>query len=146
GESGGAACRRGKRVMTGVQSALAAEPQDTVRTVADTRRACAVALQARGIESAELDARILVGHALGLDHAGLVAAAARRLEPAERAAIAAIMRRRLAREPVARIVGMKEFWGLPLQIAPAALVPRPETEIVVEAALVFVDAGGARTR
>ena len=50
-------------------------------------------------------------------------------------AIAALARRRLAREPVARIVGVKEFWGLPLALNADTLVPRPETETVVEAAL-----------
>ena len=54
--------------------------------------------------------------------------------------------RRLAREPVARIVGFKEFWGLEIRVGVATLVPRPETETVVEAALALVDAGGGRTR
>ena len=55
--------------------------------------------------------------------------------------------RRLAREPVARILGVKEFWGLPLRLNAATLVPRPETETVVEAALAALDRdGGARAR
>jgi release factor glutamine methyltransferase len=102
--------------------------------------------RAAGIESAELDARILVGHALALDHAALAAAAARRLGAGEREAIAALAQRRLAHEPVARIVGYKEFWSLRLAVDAATLVPRPETETVVEAALAAIDAGGARTR
>ena len=67
----------------------------------------------------------------------------RALESAESAAIEALARRRLAREPVARIVGIKEFWSLPLRITPAVLAPRPETETVVESAL---DALGAHAR
>ena len=90
------------------------------------RRSLAGQLHDAGIESPELDARILIGHALGLDHAALAAAGARRLGADEEAAIAALIRRRLAREPVARIIGHKEFWSLPLRIDAATLVPRPE--------------------
>lgn len=99
-----------------------------------------------GIESAELDARILVGWALGLDRAMLAAADGRRLLTGEEAAIAALTRRRLAHEPIARIVGFKEFWSLPLFVDASTLVPRPETEIVVEAALAAIDAAGPRAR
>src|SRR5205085_5749178 len=53
---------------------------------------------------------------------------------------------RLAGEPVARIVGEKEFWSLPLAVTPAVLVPRPETETVVELALALLDRDGPRTR
>jgi release factor glutamine methyltransferase len=70
----------------------------------------------------------------------------RRLDAAEADAISALAMRRLGREPVARIIGVKEFWGLPLAISAATLVPRPETETVVEAALAAVDRGGARSR
>src|SRR4029434_9741506 len=55
-------------------------------------------------------------------------------------------RRRLAGEPVARIVGEKEFWGLPLQLSSATLVPRPYTETVVELALELLRAGGDLNR
>ena len=61
-------------------------------------------------------------------------------------AIAAVAARRLAREPVARIIGRKEFWGLSLGLNMQTLVPRPETETVVEAALAALDCGGVRTR
>ncbi len=115
-------------------------------TVADARRAWAAEFRAAGLDSPELDARLLIGHALGLDHAALAAAAARLLDAAEQRAIAALARRRLAHEPVARIVGMKEFWSLTLRIDAATLVPRPETETVVEAALAAIDDGGVRTR
>ena len=53
-------------------------------------------------------------------------------------AIAALAARRLAREPVARILGRKEFWGLPFKLNAETLVPRPETETVVEAALALL--------
>jgi release factor glutamine methyltransferase len=54
--------------------------------------------------------------------------------------------RRLAHEPVARIVGVREFWSMPFRIDAATLVPRPETETVVEAALAAIDSQGARSR
>jgi release factor glutamine methyltransferase len=115
-------------------------------SVAAARRALAEALRTAGLDTPDLDARILVGHALALDHAGVAAAAGRILDESERAAIAAFADRRLAREPVARILGYKEFWSLKLRIDGTTLVPRPETETVVEAALAALDAAGARTR
>jgi release factor glutamine methyltransferase len=115
-------------------------------TAAGARRAVANKLRAAGIDSPELDARILVAHALALDHAALAAADTRVLDRAEADAIAALARRRLAHEPVARILGRKEFWSLSLRVDAATLVPRPETETVVEAALAAIDAGGARAR
>jgi release factor glutamine methyltransferase len=113
-------------------------------TIAAARRAMAQSFRAAGLDSPELDARILVGHALGLDQAALAAAGARVLASPERDAIEALARRRLAREPVARIVGYKEFWSLKLSLTEATLVPRPETETVVEAALAAIDAQQGR--
>jgi release factor glutamine methyltransferase len=106
-----------------------------VLTVAQARRGAADRLRERGFDTPDLDARLLVGHALDLDHAALVAQSARRLTPAEAAALDAVVARRLAHEPVARIVGTREFWSLPLHITPDVLVPRPETETLVEAVL-----------
>jgi release factor glutamine methyltransferase len=105
------------------------------QTVEAVRRALTRQLRANGNESAELDARLLVGHALGLDLTGMIAAAGRPLAAAEAARIEDFARRRLNGEPVARIVGLREFWGLPLQLSAATLVPRPETETLVELAL-----------
>jgi release factor glutamine methyltransferase len=110
--------------------------------VSVARRALANAFRAAGLESPELDARVLLGHALGLDHAGLVAQGRELLSAASAAEIEALALRRLAGEPVARIVGAKEFWGLEFHLTRATLVPRPETETVVEAALEAI--GGAR--
>ena len=118
----------------------------SVLTIAQARRAWAAEFHAAGLDSPELDARVLIGHALGLDHTGLAAAGARRLDAEEEGAIAALARRRLAHEPVARIVGMKEFWSLKLAVDAATLVPRPETETVVEAALAAVAAQQSRSR
>jgi release factor glutamine methyltransferase len=118
----------------------------SARTVDAARRALAEKFAAAGLDSPQLDARILVGHTLGLDHAALLAAAERVLSADEDSAIAALGERRLAREPVARIVGTKEFWSLDLRIDDATLVPRPETETVVEAVLATIDHRGARAR
>ena len=114
--------------------------------IGDVRRDIARRLRERGIDSPDLDARLIVGHALGLDHAGLARADDRDLDADELAAVEALVGRRLAGEPVARIIGTKEFWSLPIVLSPAVLVPRPETETVVEQALVAIDRGGARTR
>lgn len=122
-------------------TAPAATPQ---LTVAAMRRRIADTLRRAGIESPALDARLLVGHALGLGHAQLASAAAQVLSASDIAAIEALAARRLAHEPVARIVGRKEFWGLELQLADATLVPRPETETVVEAALAAIGETSAR--
>jgi release factor glutamine methyltransferase len=119
---------------------------DSSISVGGARRALARMFAAAGLDTPALDARVLVGHALGLDHAGLTAAAERVLDPAERERIAAVASRRLAREPVSRIVGMKEFWGLPLRVNPVVLVPRPETETVVATALAALDRDGDRAR
>jgi len=116
------------------------------QTIEAARRALAARLKSAAIESAELDARILTGHALGLDLTGLVSAAQRQLTPDESARLAQFACRRLAGEPVARILGEKEFWGLPLQLSSATLVPRPDTETVVELALELLRAGGALDR
>jgi release factor glutamine methyltransferase len=113
-------------------------------SVALARRALASSFRRRGLGTPELDARLLVAHALGLDHAALAAQAARALTAEESAAIAALAARRLAREPVARIIGAKEFWGLSVRLNGATLVPRPETETVVEAALAALDRLQAR--
>ncbi len=99
------------------------------------RRAVSRAVAAASHDTPDLDARRLIGHALGRDHAGLAADTARALTSAEADAILALALRRLRREPVARIIGMKEFWSLPLALSPDTLVPRPETETFVEAAL-----------
>jgi release factor glutamine methyltransferase len=114
--------------------------------IGTARRQLAQAFRAAGLESPALDARPLVGHALQLDHTALAAGSDRRLTAAEGAAITALAARRLAREPVARILGRKEFWGLPLRLNAETLVPRAETETVVEAALAEIDRDGARSR
>jgi len=104
----------------------------------------AQAFRTAGIEDADVDARLLVGHALHLDRARLISQSDRILEAREINMISALAARRLQREPVSRILGQKEFWSIALAITPDVLVPRPETETVVEGALDFVVRGGLR--
>ncbi|MGY4431781.1 release factor glutamine methyltransferase [Bradyrhizobium sp. F1.13.1] len=108
---------------------------DPGHSIESARRALAARLQSAGIEQPALDARLLVGAALRLDLTGMVTQAARQLTPEEAARLEAYAQRRLAHEPVARILGAREFWGLPFQLSEATLVPRPDTETVVELAL-----------
>jgi release factor glutamine methyltransferase len=114
--------------------------------ISAVRRDLTARFRAGRIDSPDLDARLIVGHALGLDHAGLVRDGERRLGCADIACIAALAERRRAGEPVARITGVKEFWGLPFEVTPAVLVPRPDTETVVETALALIDRDGPRSR
>ena len=127
-------------------TSVAAPGHGNALTIDAMRRAWATEFRAHDIETPELDARLLVGHALGLDHATLAAAGARLLDADETSAIAVLTARRLEDEPVARIIGMKEFWSLQFRVDAATLVPRPETETVVEAALAAIDRHGLRAR
>jgi release factor glutamine methyltransferase len=96
------------------------------------------------IESPELDARLLVGAALNLDLTGIVTAASRKLTLGESSRLEGFAARRLKGEPVARVLGHKEFWGLSLKLSAATLVPRPDTETVVELALDVIGAAPSR--
>jgi release factor glutamine methyltransferase len=105
------------------------------QSVEMTRRMLSAKLRSHEIDSAELDARSLTGAVLGLDLTGLILAAKRIITADEATRLEEFARRRIAGEPVARIVGVKEFWGLSLQVSADTLVPRPDTETIVEAAL-----------
>lgn len=105
------------------------------QSIENARRALAAQLRSAQLDEAELDARILLGAILGLDLTGLIAQAARHLTEAEASQLSAYAQRRIAGEPVARILGTREFWGLPFRLSEATLVPRPDTETVVERAL-----------
>jgi len=111
------------------------------QTVETARRSLTARFKSGDIDSPELDARVLVGAALGLDLTGMIAAAARPVTAAEAARLEDFAGRRLKGEPVARILGSREFWGLPLQLSAATLVPRPDTETVVALALQMLRAG-----
>jgi release factor glutamine methyltransferase len=114
---------------------------DAGMTVRDARTALARAFRDAGLEEPQADARVLVRHVAGTDPALPGAAAERRLSDDETRRLAALAARRLAREPVARLTGHREFHGIDLALNRACLVPRPETETVVEAALACLPAG-----
>ena len=99
---------------------------------------------AQGIEGARLDAEVLLAHALGSDRLRLYLDFEKPVSEAERAGFRALVRRRAGeRVPVAQLVGRREFWSLSLRVTPDVLVPRPETETLVEAALELLPAGRA---
>jgi release factor glutamine methyltransferase len=116
------------------------------QTVETARRRLAARFKSAAVDSPELDARILVGAALGLDLTGVIAAATRPVTAAEAARLEDFAGRRLKGEPIARILGSREFWGLPLQLSAATLVPRPDTETVVSLALQLLRAGPGADR
>ncbi len=109
----------------------------TGRTVGEAMRDAARRFREAGIEDAELEADILLRHALNLngDRAHLLAILHDPLPDAVAARFEALVARRLAREPTAYIVGHREFYGLELECGPEALIPRPETELLVDIAL-----------
>ena len=84
---------------------------------------------------ARLEAQILIAHALGVNRAWLIGHDRDPLDPARAGAIEALLRRRLAGEPVAYLLGEREFYGRPFRVTPDVLIPRPDTELLVELAL-----------
>lgn len=102
----------------------------------------AAAELAAATTSPRLDAELLLADTLGVERSHLFAHPERRLEPAQAAAFHERVRRRIAGEPVAYLLGRSEFYGLPLLVTPAVLIPRPETEHVVEQALARLPHGG----
>jgi release factor glutamine methyltransferase len=114
----------------------------TLRGVAvrDALDSALVALQASGVDTPRLDAEVLLAHALGVDRAALVIDPDREVAgPPARWFQAAVRRRTVGREPVAYIVGRKGFRFIELDVDPRVLVPRPETELLVEAGLELAD-------
>ena len=92
-------------------------------------------LEQCGCDSPRLDAELLLAHALGLSRARLLAQFDRALSPAELARYRQLIERRRAHEPVAYIVGYQEFYGLDFYVDRRVLIPRPETELLVEKAI-----------
>jgi len=91
--------------------------------------------QAAGIESARLDARILVAYCLGVEPERIFGYPETVLTEVQETRLAEVAGRRVRRQPLARIVGEKEFWSLPFRLSDDTLIPRPETETIVEAVL-----------
>ena len=108
---------------------------DTLRTLRTLRRAAEARLAAAGVDTPELDARLLVQHALNLSREQLLFDADKPVPPDAAAKLHALVERRAAREPVSRILGERAFWSLELSLNADTLDPRPDTETIVEAAL-----------
>jgi release factor glutamine methyltransferase len=106
-----------------------------VSSAADALSAAVPAVAAAGCETPRLDAEVLLAAALGVDRTALVADPGLPVTPGAARAFGEYVRRRLAREPVAYIVGRKGFRHIELAVDRRVLVPRPETELLVEAAL-----------
>ena len=97
-----------------------------------------------GLPLDPLENRILLCHATGLTRVQLITQGDRPLTPDEAARLDDLVARRLRGEPIAYIVGRREFFGLDFQVGPAVLIPRPDTELIVELALERLPQGAAR--
>jgi len=103
-------------------------------------------LRQAGVETPELDARLLICHAAGLTHEAYIARARNELQPEAAARLGVAIERRVRREPVSRIMGAKEFYGRSFLVDPHVLDPRPDTESLIEAALDHVEKSFRRER
>ncbi|WP_020180974.1 peptide chain release factor N(5)-glutamine methyltransferase [Methylopila sp. M107] len=111
-------------------------------TLGQAVRTATAELAAAGVESPALDARVLASEAFGLSPARLLAGS----EPAPEhglTTLARLVARRVAGEPVSRILGRREFWGLDFALTPETLTPRPDTETIVETALELLPKEGS---
>lgn len=118
-------------------------------TAGDAVRRLNAALKGAGLPSPGLDARLLVAHACGFTQEETIAKGKLPLSPEAAARLNEAAARRLAGEPVSRIAGRREFWGLSFGLSPHTLDPRPETELLVEAVLAHLrenGLGGRRLR
>ncbi|MBL8729226.1 MAG: peptide chain release factor N(5)-glutamine methyltransferase [Planctomycetes bacterium] len=111
-------------------------------TVLSVLRGAEAWLQRRSVEAPRRSAELLLGKVLGLGRLDLYLAHDRPLDDAERAAMRALVARRGNGEPVAYLLGSWGFRGLELEVAPAVLIPRPETELLVDHALCHAPQGG----
>ncbi|RUR58791.1 peptide chain release factor N(5)-glutamine methyltransferase [Aeromonas veronii] len=92
-------------------------------------------------ESPRADADVLLCHLLGCRRSYLMTWPERELDAAQQAILQGWLARRLNGEPIAHLVGEREFWSLPLKVSPATLIPRPDTEVLVEQALTRIPQG-----
>jgi release factor glutamine methyltransferase len=114
-----------------------------VLTIGELTRRTTAYLTEKESASPRLDAELLLAQALGMDRLGVYLQHDRPLEEAEVAAVRELVRRRARREPMAYIAGRRGFRRLDLAVTPDVLVPRPETELLVEWAIEVAPADGA---
>lgn len=107
-------------------------------TVASLLRSAAERLEAAGSSSPQLDAQVLLGHVLGRSRTWMYTWPETEPSPGQLDNFRALLERRIAGEPVAYLTGRREFWSLDLEVTPATLIPRPETELLVERVLALV--------
>jgi release factor glutamine methyltransferase len=110
-------------------------PSTTVGSIREALAAATDALAAAGVETPRLDAELLLAEATGRDRASLAAEPEAGIEAPAARSFGDMVRRRVRREPVAYILGRKGFRGIELAVDPRVLIPRPETELLVEVAL-----------
>ena len=114
---------------------MSEQPHHSMKIVGALNEAAAL-LRAAGIaDNARPDARTLLSHTLACDHAFLIAHSDEEIDPATLTLFRSRVARRAAGEPVQYITGRQEFYGLDFEVGPAVLIPRPETELLVETAL-----------
>jgi release factor glutamine methyltransferase len=109
-------------------------------------RDTAVALTAAGIDNVRFEARLLLSHASGLTIEQLISRGPEAAPAAAAATLRVLTARRVRREPMAYILGEREFWGLPFKVSPDVLVPRPDSETVIETVLHLLPDRNARLR
>jgi len=119
---------------------------ERVFTAGSLYRGAVATLREAGVENAALDVRVLLAQALGVDGGELIALSDKSVPEDARLRFRKLLKRRVSGEPVARILGTKEFWSREFSLSPATLVPRPETETLVEAALAAKPDRGAPLR
>lgn len=113
-------------------------PPTPTLTAGEALRLGVERLRRAGVEGARLDMSLILAEALGTDRLGLYMDLDRPLDEAERGQARALLARRVAREPMAYILGRREFFGLELAVTRDTLIPRPETEHLVEAVLAWL--------
>ena len=106
-----------------------------IQTIEAALKAAISLLQESGSESPSLDAAVLLCHALDKPRSYLLTWPDKTLEPEQNECFVSLLSRRLNGEPIAYITGEREFWSLPLKVSPSTLIPRPDTERLVELAL-----------
>ncbi len=112
-------------------------------TLAEALSRAAARLAEAGIDDARVEAEVLLRHALQIDRGRLFRSLKDDIESGASCRFESLIERRLGHEPAAYITGHREFYGLDIEVSPAVLIPRPETEILVEAA---IEAAGPRSR
>jgi release factor glutamine methyltransferase len=113
-------------------------PGTAAATIGAALRDATASLRAAGVPAADLDALLLLAEVTGLGKAAVLAHPERTLASDEASRYAALVARRAGREPLAYVLGRREFYGRDFVVTPAVLVPRPETELLVELALEFL--------